>query len=128
MKLYLILPVVFAIAACVQPPEDTKPVVVSSEPLNRPQLNVPDVDQYRARKVEWVVVTPENIAEVFADLRARGEPVVLFGVTEKGYEKIALNTREALNVILQQRAVIDGYRRYYVEVDGVIYEFNQKAK
>jgi len=75
-----------------------------------------------------MVITPENADEIFAQLEASGQPVVIFGVSERGYENIALNTSESLRVIVQQRAVIDGYERYYLEADGIIYEYNRSIE
>lgn len=125
MKTTIALVGLLALAACATPdPEPTKPVVIQSEPIARPNLNLPNVDRYTARPVEWIIVTPENVDEVFAEMEARGEDPVLFGVNDEGYENIALNTQESLRVILQQQAVIDGYREYYVAADGSIREHN----
>lgn len=105
------------------PKEDFVKVV--SEPLPRPQLNLPSVDEYRARPVEWTVVTEDNVDEVFAKLKLQGKPATIFAVTEDGYRSISLNSIESLKTIMQQQAVIDGYRKYYLQADGIIYEYNQ---
>ena len=104
--------------------DSVTPVVVQTAPLSRPTLSLPQIDRFIARPVEWLVITPDNVDEMFARLESAGQAVVIFGVSERGYENIALNASESLRVIVQQRAVIDGYERYYIEADGIIYEYN----
>lgn len=119
------LPLILLLAACTPdiPKEDFVKVV--SQPLPRPQLNLPAVDEYRARPVEWMVLTEANSAEVFQQLKQDGKPATLFAVDETGYVNISLNSVESLKTIMQQQAVINGYRKYYIQADGVIYEYNQ---
>ena len=125
---YLILTGILLLAACGEPiPEPVRPIVIQAEPIARPALNLPNVDRIDARPVEWIVVTPENADQVFAEMEARGEEPVLFGVNEQGYENIAINTQQTLSVILQQQAVIDGYREYYITADGRIREHNSNV-
>jgi hypothetical protein len=126
----IVTAVVFAtLSACSQAvPDPVQPITIKTQPVDRPSLNLPAVDRYKARPVDWVVITPENVDEVFENLKASGQPVVVFGVPERGYENIALNTNEALRVIIQQQAVIAGYESYYIKVDGVIYEYNRSIQ
>jgi PBP1b-binding outer membrane lipoprotein LpoB len=98
------------------PEPTTKPVVIQTQPVTRPPFNPPPVEHYQPRDVDWMVVNPQNVDEIFARMQASGEPMVLFAVTENGYENIAINNREALRVILQQQTVINGYREYYVRI------------
>lgn len=125
MRFILAIGTMFTLAACAPTTPPVEPITVQSEPLRRPALNLPAVDDFRARPVEWTVITPDNVDEVFARLEASGEPLAIFGVNEQGYENIALNTSESLRVIMQQKSVIEGYRKYYIEADGIIYEYNQ---
>jgi hypothetical protein len=104
--------------------EAVQPIVIQAEPIARPGLNLPSVDRIDARPVEWIVVTPENADRILAEMEARGEEPVIFGVNETGYENIAINTQQTLRVILQQQAVIDGYREYYITADGRIRDHN----
>jgi hypothetical protein len=105
-------------------PKPIDPVVIQREAIDRPILNLPPVDRLTARNVKWTIVTPDNMEQVFADMTARGEAPALFSVTATGYENISINTQEALRVIVQQQAVIDGYQVYYIRADGNIAEFN----
>lgn len=125
---WIALVALVALAACNTPEETTRPIVISSQPIDRPALNLPPVDEFNARPVEWVVVTPDNVDQVFADMQARGEAPALFGVNEQGYENIAVNNQQALRVIMQQQAVIQGYREYYVRVDRNIRTHNDSIR
>jgi hypothetical protein len=121
----------FGLAACSTtevPSATVQPVVVQSKPLARPTLSLPRVEPFRARDVEWTVITPDNAEQIFEDLETSGQAVVLFGVTETGYENIALNTSQSLRVIMQQKAVIAGYEKYYIEANGIIYEYNRSIQ
>jgi len=125
MKWLLTIPLL-ALVACGggDMSEPTRPVVIQSQPIQRPNLNLPEVDPYNARPVEWVVVTPENADQVFAEMEAEGRAPTIFGVDEEGYENIAINTQESLRVIMQQQAQIDGYRQYYMRVNRRIEQHN----
>lgn len=117
MKLIFLIAGAVLLVGCTAPtPPSTKPVVIQTAPTDRPPFNPPPIEPYRARPVDWTIITPENADRIFQEMEAAGEPVVLFGVTENGYENIAINNREALRVILQQQSVINGYREYYVRV------------
>ena len=127
MKLIVILCLILGLAACGDG-NNTAPttrVEINSTPISRPNLVLPRVDGYSAHNIEWIIITPDNADEVFATLAANGDSVALFAVTSKGYEKLSINAREALRVIMQQQSTINGYKRYYIEVDGVIFEYNQ---
>lgn len=124
MKWLLAIPVL-ALAACATPDEPTtRPVVIQSKPIERQPLNLPPVDPYTARPVEWIVVTPENADEVFRQMEAEGRSPAIFGLDEQGYENLAINTQESLRVIMQQQAQIDGYRAYYLRVNRQIEAHN----
>lgn len=120
MKLLLLASFVF-VAACAMAPDPVDPLVIRTRPIERPELVLPTVGTFKSRDVEWIIITPENVDEVFASLK---QPVVVFAVTPEGYESISINTKEALRVILQQQAVIDGYKQYYIITNGSIAAHN----
>ena len=117
--------VALIVAGCSQV-EQPQPISIISEPLSRPTLSLPPVDSFDAADVSWTIVTEANSAEVFDKLRAEGKTLILYAVTVDGYRSIVLNNAQSLKVITQQRAVINGYKTYYVRADGVIYQYNQK--
>jgi hypothetical protein len=121
---YIAIFSIMSLVACTSAPELLDPVVIQREAIDRPTLNLPPVDKLTSQNVTWTIVTPDNAEQVFADMRASGGAPVLFSVSATGYENIAINTQEALRVIVQQQAVIDGYQVYYIRADGTIAEYN----
>lgn len=106
----------------------TKPLVVETKPVTRIPLAVPSVDPYKHRKVEWIIITPENAEKVFAELKKKGHPVVLFALTDKGYQALALNTGDQIKITRQMQAVIDAYKKYYVENEAALDAEDERRK
>lgn len=127
---HLVIACLLVLAACSTPEIEAsvEVVTIKSEPIARPALVLPSVDTIRPRSVEWVVVTPDNVDRIFAEMEAKGQAPALFGLTETGYKNVAVNTQESLRVILQQKAVIAGYRAYYLKADNTIVDFNQSLQ
>lgn len=96
------------------------PIEISTKPVNKPELVLPKADEISAREIEWILITPETSEEVFAKQNKNGRPLVLFGLTDNGYENLSLNTSEIRMYISQQQAIIEAYKRYYIAVDGVL--------
>lgn len=107
----------FAISACSQP---TQEIQVSAKPIDKPELILPYADPIQTREVDWIVVTMDNYEEVFAGLERNGQDVVLFALTDKGYENIALNLSDIRAYIQQQQAIIVAYEGYYKKTNAVI--------
>jgi ABC-type glycerol-3-phosphate transport system substrate-binding protein len=121
---WIVIAALAILTACTEPQEAVKTVVIQSEPIDRPHLILPSVDRFTASPVEWTIVTPGNVEQVFADMQSAGDAPALFVVNERGYENIASNIQESLRIIMQQQAQLDGYRRYYVVADSRIQEHN----
>ena len=88
------------------------PLKITSAPADRPQLTLPPVDTLNLRPVEWTVVTEQNIEEVFAQLKADGQNLALFALTDTGYENLGLNISDIRQLVQQQRAIILAYENY----------------
>ena len=106
----------------------TTPPLVSYAPrtIDKPSLILPAVSTLNMKNVDYIVITPENAEEVFSELRKSGKPVVVFAVTEDGYQNLSLNMAQILEVLLQQNAVIAAYEDYYVANTNKINEFNNQ--
>lgn len=90
-----------------------KPIEVQTKAVERTRLNLPEQAPLQARELNWVIITPENIEQVFADMSERNESLVLFAMTDKGYEQLSLTMAEIRNYIAQQRAILIKYKEYY---------------
>lgn len=93
--------------------KSVKPIVVETKAVERTPLNIPEPPPFKARKITWVVITPENADQVWERLRNENTDLVLFGLTDEGYEALALTMAEIRNLVAQQRSVNSKYKLYY---------------
>jgi chemotaxis signal transduction protein len=63
--------------------------------------------------MDWYVVTPENIDEIWNKLKEQEKTLVLFALTDDGYEQLSLTIAEVRNIINSQRVILLKYREYY---------------
>lgn len=106
------------VSACGKPP--VQEIQISAKPVDKPELVLPYADPVKTRDVQWVIITPDNYEEVFNDLAKKGQPIVLFGLTDKGYENLALNLSDIRAFIQQQQAIILAYEGYYKQSNAAI--------
>jgi len=71
------------------------------------------VDKIKLDDVSWVLITPNNAEKVWADLEKKNYDIVLFGLTDKGYENLSVNLAKIKQMVLQQKSVIAAYKNYY---------------
>lgn len=90
-----------------------KPIEVQTKAVERTRLNLADPAPLKGRELSWIIITPENAEEVWKKLKESNTDVVLFAVTDDGYEQLALTMAELRNFIAQQRAIIVKYKEYY---------------
>lgn len=98
----------------------TQPIQLSTSPVQRPELVLPEADAIVNRPVDWILITPENYEQVFADLKKSGQDVVLFGLTAKGYENLSLNANDLRTYMQQQNAIILAYKNYYIRSQSAL--------
>jgi hypothetical protein len=94
-----------------------EPVVVKTEAVARTPLNLPDPAPISARPLKWIVITPDNADEVWEKLKKSNTDLVLFGITDQGYEELSITMMEIRNFIANQKTIIIKYREYYEPVD-----------
>jgi hypothetical protein len=63
--------------------------------------------------VRWRIITPDNIDQVWTEIKDSGNEVVLFAITPDGYEQLSLDFAEIRNHMAQQRHIIIKYKEYY---------------
>jgi len=59
--------------------------------------------------VDWFVITEDNIEEKIAEIDSKTGNVVLFAITPKGYENLALGIAELRRYVKDQQAIIGYY-------------------
>lgn len=110
IKFISIVLMMLALTACSSVPTA---IEIDTKPSQRPALIVPTVDEFNARELEWITITPENINSVWADLQESGEEVVLIAVTPQGIRNLTLNMADLLKLVQQQKKIIISYQNYY---------------
>lgn len=92
---------------------DVKPVEVTTVCTPKTSLNISDPQPIKSEKVEWFIITPENVDEVFNDLKKKKYDLVLFGLTDDGYENLSTNIIKVRKYLIEQKAIIKAYKDYY---------------
>ena len=90
-----------------------KPITVSTVPLEKTPLALPDPQPLKSKPIEWVVITPDNADAVWERLAQDDDDVVVFALTADGYQQLAVTIAELRNLIVTQRVIIQKYREYY---------------
>jgi hypothetical protein len=93
--------------------EEVKPITVVTVPQEKTPLALENPAPLRLKPVDWIVVTPQNWEEVFKQMQAKEQNLVLFGLTSDGYQALAVTIAELRNLINTQRIIIDKYKEYY---------------
>jgi hypothetical protein len=93
--------------------ESVKPVEVSTKAIDKTPLNTPAPTPLELSKPTWVIITRDNAQEVFDMLEKNGSDPVIFGLTDKGYERLSIDFAEIRNFISTQRNIIIQYKQYY---------------
>jgi len=59
--------------------------------------------------VDWFVITEENLEQKIQEIQSKTGNVVLFTITPKGYENLALGIAELRRYVKDQQAIIAYY-------------------
>lgn len=89
------------------------PLEIQKKAIERTRLNIADPSPPKVITPTWVIVTPENAEQVFNNLREKNVDLVLFALTDDGYEELSITIAEIRNFMASQRAVLIKYREYY---------------
>lgn len=93
--------------------EPVKPITVSTVPLEKTPLALPDPAPISTKPIKWRVITPDNVDSVWEQLGQDGEDLVVFAITADGYQQLAVTISELRNLIATQRLMIKQYKDYY---------------
>jgi hypothetical protein len=93
--------------------EREKPITIETKAVERTPLNLQPPPPLSPRTTRWIVITPENADKVWEDLKAKNIDLVLFAITDDGYEELAVTMAEIRNYINAQRQIIIKYQEYY---------------
>ena len=93
--------------------KQVEPITVSTVPLEKTPLALPDPEPLKSKPIRWVVITPANAEAVWERLAQDDDDVVVFALTADGYQQLAVTIAELRNLIATQRVIIQKYREYY---------------
>ena len=89
------------------------PIKIEKKAADRTPLDLPLPPPLKPTAPQWIVITPENAAQVWAELKKRNVDLVLFALTDDGYEELSVDAANIRNFIATQREIIIRYREYY---------------
>jgi hypothetical protein len=90
-----------------------KSITVNTKAQPRTPLNLADPPPIKPHVPQWIVITPDNAEDVWKNLKSKNIDLVLFGLTDDGYESLSVDTAQVRNFIYQQRELLNRYRNYY---------------
>lgn len=93
-----------------------KPIEVKTVAVEKTPLNLKESPPVQPKNIKWFVITPENAEEVFQELKDKKYDVVLYGLTDDGYEDLSMNLAKLRKYIIEERAIIKAYKEYYEPV------------
>jgi len=116
-KLIILLPLLaLFLVGCAGTKVQPEPkVVIQKEIEKKLPLNIADPLPLDLQEIEWVIVTRDNIEEVWAEIEGDNEGVALFALRHGDYERLALNIADIRAVIGEYVIILKRYRQYYEE-------------
>ena len=112
-KLIILLPLLaFFLVGCSSTPE-VKQIAITSTAIEKLPLSLVNPVPLELQEVEWIIVTEENIEEVWQLLKDDNEGVALFALRHGDYERLALNIKDIRAQIGEYVIVLKKYREYY---------------
>ena len=107
-RLLILTPLILAISACTSfTPEPT--IVTQTEYVEQ---SIPIQERPKGvdfPNVEWYIITEENLDTKVEEIEAKTGEVVIFAITPKGYENLAIGIAELRRYVKEQQAIIGYY-------------------
>ena len=116
-KLIILLPVMaLLLVGCATNKVQPEPKVVIQKVIEKKlPLNIQDPQPLELEKIHWVIVTAENVEEIWEQIRNDNEGVALFALRHGDYERLALNIAEIRSQLGEYVVILKRYREYYEE-------------
>ena len=109
----LLLVVVLLIFSSCSTFKSEKQVEVITQEIEKPKLNLDVVEPLDLKPIKWIVITRENVAQVFSEIEQEGKSVALFALDTDTYEILAINMEDIKRYILTQNKILIKYKEYY---------------
>ena len=115
MKLLLLLTTPLLLMGCLGSRTPESEVVLQTEYQKH---NIPVQERPKAVEfppVDWFVITEENLDAKLEEINAKTGNVVLFTITPKGYENLAIGIADLRRYVKDQQAIIAYYEEALAE-------------
>ena len=109
----LVVALIF-LAGCSMTPK-VKEVVITTTAVEKLPLSLSNPQPLELQEVEWIIVTEENIEEVWQLLKDKNEGVALFALRYGDYERLALNIKDIRAQLGEYVIILKQYKEYYEE-------------
>ena len=93
--------------------DKVKEVEVQTVEVEREKLNLKVPSPIELLDPSWIIIHPDNMEEVWKKLKEDKKDIVLFGLTDEGYQALSVNLTKLRNIIEQQRIILFKYKKYY---------------
>jgi hypothetical protein len=115
---YILLPLLLLLSGCAsfdlfKSEPAVQPITIQTKPVERTKLDLADPAPLQIKAPKWILVTPDNVDTVWKRLAEQKADMVLFSLTDDGYEALSLDIAEIRNFISTQRMIIQKYKEYY---------------
>ena len=116
-KLIILLPVMalFLVGCAGNKVKPESKVVIQKVIEKKLPLSIANPEPLNLDHVEWIIVTRENIDEVWAQIEGDNEGVALFALRHGDYERLAMNIAEIRTLIGEYVIILKQYKEYYEE-------------
>ena len=93
--------------------DKVKEVKVETVEVKREKLNLKTPLPIELLDPSWIIIHPSNAEEVWEVLKDDKKDIVLFALTDEGYQSLSVNLTKLRNIIEQQRIILFKYKKYY---------------
>ena len=78
-------------------------------------LNIANPTPLDLGHIQWIIVTEENVEEIWQQIKDDNEGVALFALRHGDYETLAMNIAEIRQLIGEYVVILKQYKKYYEE-------------
>ena len=93
--------------------DKVKEVKVETVAVEREKLNLKTPLPIELLDPSWIIIHPSNAEDVWEVLKDDKKDIVLFALTDEGYQALSVNLTKLRNIIEQQRIILFKYKKYY---------------
>lgn len=90
-----------------------QPIEIVTTCVEKTPLELNNPIKLNLLPVKWYVITENNYVEIFEELKETNTDIVLFGLTDTGYQNMSLNFADIFKYISTQKKITESYKEYY---------------